>query len=150
MRVKNVLSELMQCFALTALMSVLWFVAGSTLAFGSLGVEQGPLIGDLGNLLLAKVNMDSVRGSLPETLFVMFQLTFAVITPALIVGGFAERMRFSAMLVFSSLWLLVVYAPVCHWVWGGRWLCDVGLQDFAGGSVVHITAGVAALVSGTS
>ena len=149
-RVKNVLSVLMQCFALTALMSVLWFVAGYTLAFGSSGVEQGPFIGDLGNLFLAKVTMDSVSGSIPETLFVMFQLTFAVITPALIVGGFAERMRFSAMLVFSSLWLLVVYAPVCHWVWGGGWLGNMGLQDFAGGSVVHITAGVAALVAAMS
>jgi len=149
-RVKNVLSVLMQCFALTALMSVLWFVAGYTLAFGSSGVEQGPFIGDLGSLFLAKVSMDSVSGSIPETLFVMFQLTFAVITPALIVGGFAERMRFSAMLVFSSLWLLVVYAPVCHWVWGGGWLGNMGLQDFAGGSVVHITAGVAALVAAMS
>ena len=149
-RVKNVLSVLMQCFALTALMSVLWFVAGYTLAFGSSGVEQGPFIGDLGNFFLAKVSMDSVSGSIPETLFVMFQLTFAVITPALIVGGFAERMRFSAMLVFSSLWLLVVYAPVCHWVWGGGWLGNMGLQDFAGGAVVHITAGVAALVAAMS
>ena len=101
-RVKNALSVLMQCFALTALMSVLWFVVGYTLAFGSSGVEQGPWIGDLGNLFLAKVTIDSVSGSIPETLFVMFQLTFAVITPALIVGGFAERMRFSAMLLFSS------------------------------------------------
>ena len=149
-RVKNVLSVLMQCFALTALMSVLWFVAGYTLAFGSSGVEQGPFIGDLGNLFLAKVSMDSVSGSIPATLFVMFQLTFAVITPALIVGGFAERMRFSAMLVFSSLWLLVVYAPICHWVWGGGWLGNLGLQDFAGGTVVHITAGVAALVAAMS
>ena len=149
-RVKNVLSVLMQCFALTALMSVLWFVVGYTLAFGSSGVEQGPLIGDLGNLFLAKVTMDSMSGSIPETLFVMFQLTFAVITPALIVGGFAERMRFSAMLIFSSLWLVLVYAPICHWVWGGGWLGDMGLQDFAGGSVVHITAGVAALIAATS
>ena len=149
-RVKNVLSVLMQCFALTALMSVLWFVAGYTLAFGSSGVEQGPLIGDLGNLFLANVSIDSVSGSIPETLFVMFQLTFAVITPALIVGGFAERMRFSAMLVFSSLWLLIVYAPVCHWVWGGGWLGNMGLQDFAGGAVVHITAGVGALVAALS
>ena len=149
-RVKNVLSVLMQCFALTALMSVLWFVVGYTLAFGSSGVEQGPWIGDLGNLFLAKVTMDSMSGSIPETLFVMFQLTFAVITPALIVGGFAERMRFSAMLVFSSLWLVLVYAPICHWVWGGGWLGDMGLQDFAGGSVVHITAGVAALIAATS
>ena len=149
-RVKNVLSVLMQCFALTALMSVLWFVAGYTLAFGSSGVEQGPWIGDLGNLFLAKVTMNSLSGSIPETLFVMFQLTFAVITPALIVGGFAERMRFSAMLIFCSLWLLLVYAPVCHWVWGGGWLGGMGLQDFAGGSVVHITAGVAALIAATS
>ena len=149
-RVKNVLSVLMQCFALTALMSVLWFVVGYTLAFGSSGVEQGPWIGDLGNLFLAKVTMDSMSGSIPETLFVMFQLTFAVITPALIVGGFAERMRFSAMLIFCSLWLVLVYAPVCHWVWGGGWLGNMGLQDFAGGSVVHITAGVAALIAATS
>ena len=149
-RVKNVLSVLMQCFALTALMSVLWFVIGYTLAFGSSGVEQGPWIGDLGNLFLAKVTMDSMSGSIPETLFVMFQLTFAVITPALIVGGFAERMRFSAMLIFSSLWLVLVYAPICHWVWGGGWLGSMGLQDFAGGSVVHITAGVAALIAATS
>ena len=106
-RVKNVLSVLMQCFALTALMSVLWFVMGYTLAFGSSGVEQGPWIGDLGNLFLAKVTMDSMSGTIPETLFVMFQLTFAVITPALIVGGFAERMRFSAMLIFCSLWLVL-------------------------------------------
>ena len=107
-RVKNVLSVLMQCFALTALMSVLWFVMGYTLAFGSSGVEQGPWIGDLGNLFLARVTMDSMSGTIPETLFVMFQLTFAVITPALIVGGFAERMRFSAMLIFCSLWLVLV------------------------------------------
>ena len=149
-RVKNVLSVLMQCFALTALMSVLWFVMGYTLAFGSSGVEQGPWIGDLGNLSLARVTMDSMSGTIPETLFVMFQLTFAVITPALIVGGFAERMRFSAMLIFCSLWLVLVYAPICHWVWGGGWLGGIGLQDFAGGSVVHITAGVAALIAATS
>ena len=149
-RVKNVLSVLMQCFALTALMSVLWFVMGYTLAFGSSGVEQGPWIGDLGNLFLAKVTMDSMSGTIPETLFAMFQLTFAVITPALIVGGFAERMRFSAMLIFCSLWLVLVYAPICHWVWGGGWLGNMGLQDFAGGSVVHITAGVAALIAATS
>ena len=101
-RVRNVLSVLMQCFALSALMSLLWFVAGYTIAFGSSGVEQGPLIGDLGNLFLANVSMDSTRGTVPETLFVMFQMTFAIITPALIVGAFAERMRFSAMLIFSS------------------------------------------------
>lgn len=146
-RVRNVLSVLMQCFALTALMSIVWFVAGYTLSFGSAGVEQGPWLGDLGNLFLAGVTVDGVNGSIPDSLFVMFQMTFAVITPALIVGGFAERMRFSAMLVFSVAWLLLVYAPVCHWVWGGGWLGAMGLQDFAGGTVVHITAAVAALVA---
>lgn len=146
-RVRNVLSVLMQCFALTALMSIVWFVAGYTLSFGSAGVEQGPWLGDLGNLFLAGITVDGVNGSIPDSLFVMFQMTFAVITPALIVGGFAERMRFSAMLVFSVAWLLLVYAPVCHWVWGGGWLGAMGLQDFAGGTVVHITAAVAALVA---
>ncbi len=146
-RSKNVLSILMQCFALTALMSVLWFVAGYSIAFGTEGVDQGPWIGDLGNLFLANVAMDGAKGSIPETLFVMFQMTFAIITPALIVGGFAERMKFSAMLLFSSAWMLLVYAPICHWVWGGGWLGSMGLQDFAGGTVVHITAAVAALVA---
>ncbi|TGD71896.1 ammonium transporter [Mangrovimicrobium sediminis] len=146
-RVKNVLSVLMQCFALTCLMSLLWFAAGYTLAFGSDGVEQGPFIGDLGNLFFAGIGMDSVNGTIPATLFAIFQMTFAIITPALIVGGFAERMRFSAMLLFCAVWMLVVYAPVCHWVWGGGWLGAMGLQDFAGGTVVHITAAVAALVA---
>ena len=146
-RAKNVLSVLMQCFALTCLMSLLWFALGYTLAFGSDGVEQGRWIGDLGNMFFASIRMDSVNGTVPATLFAMFQMTFAIITPALIVGGFAERMRFSAMLLFSALWMLLVYAPVCHWVWGGGWLGDMGLQDFAGGTVVHITAAVAALVA---
>lgn len=146
-RVRNVLSVLMQCFALTALMSLVWFVAGYTIAFGSAGVDQGPWIGDFGNLFLAQIAMDGVNGSIPDTLFVMFQMTFAIITPALIVGAFAERMRFSAMLIFSTAWLLLVYAPVCHWVWGGGWLGALGVQDFAGGTVVHITAAVAALVA---
>ena len=146
-RVRNVLSVLMQCFALTALMSLVWFVAGYTIAFGSAGVDQGPWIGDFGNLFLAQIAMDGVNGSIPDTLFVMFQMTFAIITPALIVGAFAERMRFSAMLIFSTAWLLLVYAPVCHWVWGGGWLGAMGVQDFAGGTVVHITAAVAALVA---
>ena len=146
-RVKNVLSLLMQCFALTCLMSLLWFAIGYTIAFGSDGVEQGPFIGDFGNVFFAAMSMDSMNGAIPSTLFATFQMTFAVITPALIVGAFAERMRFSAMLMFSSLWLILVYAPVCHWVWGGGWLGDMGLQDFAGGTVVHITAGVAALVT---
>ena len=146
-RAKNVLSVLMQCFAITGLMSLLWFAAGYSIAFGTDGVEPGAYMGDMGNLFLANVSMDSVRNGIPETLFVMFQMTFAVITPALIVGGFAERMKFSAMLLFSAAWMLLVYAPVCHWVWGGGWLGNMGLQDFAGGTVVHVTAGVAALVA---
>ncbi len=146
-RVKNVLSVLMQCFALTCLMSLLWFAFGYTIAFGSDGVEQGAFIGDFGNVFFASMNIDSLNGGIPAVLFAMFQMTFAIITPALIVGGFAERMRFSAMLLFCSIWLLAVYAPVCHWVWGGGWLGNMGLQDFAGGTVVHITAAVAALVA---
>ena len=145
-RSKNVLSVLMQCFALTGLMSLLWFALGYTLAFGSHD-EQGPWIGDLGNVFLMGITAESTSGSIPTMAFVMFQMTFAVITPALIVGGFAERMRFSSMLLFSSLWMVLVYAPVCHWVWGGGWLGSAGLQDFAGGTVVHITAGVAAIVA---
>ncbi len=146
-RAKNVLSVLMQCFALTCLMSLVWFAVGYTIAFGSDGVEQGPWIGDFGNIFLHSITIDSANGSIPASLFVIFQMTFAIITPALIVGGFAERMRFSAMLSFSALWLILVYAPICHWVWGGGWLGSMGLQDFAGGTVVHITAGVAAVVA---
>ena len=146
-RVKNVLSVLMQCFALTCLMSLVWFVVGYTIAFGSDGVEQGRWIGDFGNIMFAAISIDSVNGTVPASLFAIFQMTFAIITPALIVGGFAERMRFSSMLLFSTIWLIVVYAPVCHWVWGGGWLGEMGLQDFAGGTVVHITAAVAALVA---
>lgn len=146
-RSKNVLSVLMQCFTLTCLMSLVWFAVGYTIAFGSDGVEQGKWIGDFGNVFFANISMDTVNGTIPATLFAIFQMTFAIITPALIVGGFAERMRFSAMLLFSTLWLIVVYAPVCHWVWGGGWLGDMGLQDFAGGTVVHVTAAVAALVA---
>lgn len=146
-RVKNVLSVLMQCFALTCLMSLVWFGVGYTIAFGSDGVEQGLWIGDFGNIFFANMTMDTMNGDIPATLFAIFQMTFAIITPALIVGSFAERMRFSAMLIFSTIWLIVVYSPVCHWVWGGGWLGDMGLQDFAGGTVVHITAAVAALVA---
>jgi len=142
-RSKNVLSILMQCFSLTCLMSVLWYAIGYSLAFG----EGNPWIGDLNNLFMINVTKDSLAGTIPEALFAVFQMTFAVITPALIVGAFAERMKFSAMLLFSSIWLLVVYAPVCHWVWGGGWLSELGTLDFAGGIVVHITAGVAALVA---
>jgi ammonium transporter, Amt family len=146
-RVKNVLSVLMQCFALACLMSVLWFAVGYTIAFGSEGVEQGKYIGDFGNVFFSAISLDSVKGTIPASLFAIYQMTFAIITPALIAGAFAERMRFSAMLMFSAVWLLVVYSPVCHWVWGGGWLGAMGLQDFAGGTVVHITAAVAALVA---
>lgn len=142
-RNKNVLSVLMQCFALTCLMSVLWYVAGYSLAFS----EGSAFVGGLDNLFMAQVTKDSLSGTIPEGLFAAFQMTFAVITPALIVGAFAERMKFSSMLLFSSIWLLAVYAPVCHWVWGGGWLSELGVLDFAGGIVVHITAGVAALVA---
>ncbi|MDX1496273.1 MAG: ammonium transporter [Salinisphaeraceae bacterium] len=142
-RSKNVLSVLMQCFAITCLMSLLWLAYGYSIAF----TEGTAYYGDLSKLFLAGVGEDSLSGTIPETVFVMFQMTFAIITPALIVGGFAERMRFSAMLLFSALWFTVVYAPITHWVWGGGWLGELGLLDFAGGTVVHITAGVGALVA---
>jgi len=142
-RSKNVLSILMQCFAIACVASILWFAVGYSLAFG----EGSAFIGDLSKAFLAGVTEDSVSGDLPETVFVMFQMTFAIITPALIIGGYAERTKFSAVLLFSSLWLLAVYVPITHWVWGGGWLGEMGLLDFAGGTVVHITAGVAALVA---
>ncbi|MBK8185486.1 MAG: ammonium transporter [Candidatus Competibacteraceae bacterium] len=142
-RTKNVLSVLMQCFAITCLVSLLWFIYAYSLAFGT----GNALIGDLDKLFMAGVEENSLTGDIPETVFAMFQLTFAIITPALVVGAFAERMKFSAMLLFSALWLTLVYAPVAHWVWGGGWLSKLGVLDFAGGIVVHITAGVAALVA---
>ncbi len=145
-RTKNVLSVLMQCFAITAVVSIVWVVCGYSLAFGDGGAANA-WIGGLGKSFLVGVEAGSLKGTIPETVFVMFQLTFAIITPALVVGGFAERMRFSAMLLFSVLWLLIVYIPVCHWVWGDGWLQKRGLLDFAGGTVVHINAGVAALVA---
>ena len=145
-RSKNALSVLMQCFAITCMVSILWLVYGYSLAFGDGGGAQA-FIGGLGNVFLSEVGRDSVSGTIPESVFVMFQLTFAIITPALIVGAFAERMRFSAMLCFSGLWLTLVYLPICHWVWGGGWLGELGVLDFAGGTVVHITAGVGAIVA---
>jgi Amt family ammonium transporter len=145
-RSKNVLSVLMQCFAITSLVSILWLAGGYSLAFGDGGGWQS-WIGGLQNAFLGAVAVDTLKGDIPETVFAMFQLTFAIITPALIVGAFAERMRFSAMLWFSGLWLVLVYLPVCHWVWGGGWLAQMGLLDFAGGTVVHVNAGVAALVA---
>ena len=145
-RSKNVLSVLMQCFAITCVASLVWLVAGYSLAFGDGGAVNG-FIGDLSHFLFAGIEEGTLAGGIPESVFAMFQMTFAIITPALIVGGFAERMRFSAMLAFSVLWLLAVYAPITHWVWGGGWLGALGLLDFAGGTVVHITAGVGALVA---
>lgn len=145
-RSKNVLSVLMQCFAITCAMSILWLLVGYSLAFTD-GGSANAFIGGLSQVFLAGVAEDTLSGDIPLSVFVMFQMTFAVITPALIVGAFAERMRFASMLLFSCLWLILVYAPVTHWVWGGGWLGGMGLLDFAGGTVVHITAGVAALVA---
>ena len=145
-RSKNVLSVLMQCFSLTCLVSLLWVVYLYGWTFGDGGFANA-LIGNLDNLFLSSLSASSMSGDIPETVFAMFQLTFAIITPALIVGGFAERMKFSAMLIFSLIWMTFVYAPICHMVWGGGWLGDLGLMDFAGGTVVHINAGIAALVA---
>ncbi len=142
-RKKNVLSILMQCFSIGSISSILWVVVGYSLAFG----EGGAFIGDFSKVMMHGISKDALSGDIPESLFMLFQMTFAVITPALIIGGFAERMKFSAVLLFSGLWLLVVYAPVTHWVWGGGWLSQMGVFDFAGGIVVHITAGTAALVA---
>ena len=145
-RSKNVLSVLMQCFALTCLVSIMGVVVLYGLAFGE-GGAMNSIIGSFDQLFMSGITSDSLSGDIPETVFAMFQLTFAIITPALIVGGFAERMKFSSMLLFSTLWMLFVYAPICHMVWGGGWLGDLGVMDFAGGTVVHINAGVAALVA---
>jgi|TARA_B110000971_G_scaffold221984_2_gene272229 Amt family ammonium transporter len=145
-RTKNVLSVLMQCFTITCVMSILWMVIGYSLAFGD-GGSMNAFIGGTGNFMLGAIGQETSSGTIPESVFALFQMTFAVITPALIVGGFAERMRFSAVVLFSAAWLILVYAPICHWVWGGGWLSDLGVMDFAGGIVVHVTAGVAALVA---
>ena len=143
-RAKNVLSVLMQCFAITALMTILWALYGYSIAFGG----EGAYWGGLGKLFLRGVTVDALSGSIPETVFMTFQMTFAIITPALIVGAFAERMKFSAMLCFMGLWLTLVYAPITHWVWGdGGWLGGLGILDFAGGTVVHINAGIAGLAA---
>ncbi len=143
-RSKNVLSILMQCFAICCISSLFWLLIGYSLAFS----EGNAFIGGLSNVMLANVLEDTTSGGIPESVFVMFQMTFAIITPALIIGAFAERTRFSAVVMFTILWLLCVYAPITHWVWAeGGWLFEMGLLDFAGGTVVHITAGVAALVA---
>ena len=144
-RSKNVLSVLMQCFSLACLVSIMWVAFLYSLAFGD-GGSLNSYIGGLDNSFLAGLSASSMSGDIPETVFVMFQLTFAIITPALIVGGFAERMKFSSMFIFSFVWMILVYAPICHMVWGGGFLGEMGLMDFAGGTVVHINAGVAALV----
>ncbi len=142
-RVRNVLSVLMQCFTIVCVVTILWLIVGYSLAF-----DDGlPIVGGLSKAMFAGVGEDAMSGTIPESAFATFQLTFAIITVALIVGGFAERMRFSSVLIFSTLWLLLVYAPICHWVWGGGWLGEMGLLDFAGGTVVHITAGTAAVVA---
>jgi Amt family ammonium transporter len=143
-RAENLLSVLMQCFAIACLVSVVWLLCAYSLAFNG----AGAFLGDLNKVLLFGLPRDAVapNTTLPETVFFMFQMTFAIITPALIVGAFVERMRFGAVLLFSLLWLLLVYVPVAHWIWGGGWLAQRGVLDFAGGLVVHLTAGVTALV----
>lgn len=145
-RSKNVLSVLMQCFAITCLISIIWLAGAYSLIFAD-GGEMQKYLGNLSKAFLPDINTLSLTGDIPETLYFMFQMTFAIITPALIVGAFAERMKFSAMLWFSGLWLCLVYVPICHWIWGGGWLANLGAMDFAGGIVIHINAGVAALVS---
>ena len=141
-RSTNVLSVLMHCFAIACMASIIWLVAGYSIAFA----EGTPWIGGLQKAFLMGVGKDSSSGDLPETVFFMFQMTFAIITPALIVGAYPERIKFGAVMLFSGLWILVVYAPVTHWIWGGGWLGEMGVLDFAGGLVVHLTAGVSALV----
>lgn len=153
-RSKNILSVMMQCFAITGLMSILWMVYGYSLAFDTTGMEAGvtnlnSFVGGLGRVFLSGLTPDSLTGTVPESVFITFQMTFAIITPALIVGAFAERMKFSAMLVFMGVWFTLVYAPIAHMVWGGDGglMWDWGVLDFAGGTVVHINAGVAGLVA---
>ncbi|MEO1879472.1 MAG: ammonium transporter [Methylococcales bacterium] len=145
-RSKNVLSVLMQCFAITCVVSIIWLAGVYSFIFSD-GGELQAFIGGTSKMFMLDLGTDSLTGDIPETVFFMFQMTFAIITPALIVGAFAERMKFSAMLCFSTLWLIFVYAPICHWVWGGGWLADLGVMDFAGGIVIHVNAGVAALVT---
>jgi Amt family ammonium transporter len=144
-RAQNVLSVLMHCFAIACIVSVLWLVVGYSLAFGD-GGAMNKWIGGLGKAFLGGTGTATLNGTLPETVFFMFQMTFAIITPALIVGAYVERIRFGAVVLFTILWLLAVYAPVAHWVWGGGWLAAMGVQDFAGGLVVHVTCGTAAFV----
>ena len=139
---KNIVSVLMHHFAIAALMSVLWVIAGYSLAFSG----DGAWVGDLANSFMSNITLDSASGTIPESVFAAFQMTFAIITPALIIGAYVERMKFAAILLFSAVWLLTVYAPVTHWVWGGGIMAEWGVLDFAGGIVVHATAGTAALI----
>jgi Amt family ammonium transporter len=143
-RAKNALSVMMQCFSITCLVTVLWALYAYAIAFGA---DVNGIMGSLSKAFMAGVGVNTLSGSIPETVFSMFQLTFAIITPALVVGAFAERMKFSALMWFMGLWLTFVYAPIAHWVWGGGWLGSAGVLDFAGGTVVHINAGVAGLVA---
>ncbi len=145
-RSKNVLSVLMQCFAITCVVSILWLAGVYSFIFTDGGNLQS-VIGGASKVFLPGIGTGSMTGDIPESVYFMFQMTFAIITPALIVGAFAERMKFSAMLLFSSLWLIIVYMPVCHWIWGNGWLAKLGVMDFAGGIVIHVNAGVAALVA---
>ena len=144
-RKKNVLATIAQSFAITCLMTVLWMIAGYSIAFAD-GGSLNDYWGGLSNALLVNMGKDTLNGTIPDSVFMTFQMTFAIITPALITGAFADRMKFSSMLVFLGLWMLIVYAPICHWVWGGGFLGGAGVLDFAGGTVVHINAGVAGLV----
>ncbi len=144
-RKKNVLATVMQSFAAACLMNVLWMVIGYSIAFGD-GGALNAYMGGLEKMFLAHLTKDALSGTIPESVFMTFQMTFAIITPALICGAVADRMKFSSLLVFLTLWLILVYAPVCHWVWGGGFLGSDGVLDFAGGTVVHINSGVAGLV----
>ena len=144
-RKKNVLATTVQSFAVTCVMTVLWMIVGYSLAFTD-GGGANAFVGGLDKILLRGIGVDSLSGTIPETVFMTFQMTFAIITPALITGALADRMKFSSLLVFLSLWMILVYAPITHWVWGGGFLGDAGVLDFAGGTVVHINSGVAALV----
>ena len=145
-RTKNVLSVLMQCFAITCVVTLAWVVVAYSIAFGDAGAANA-WWGGLSKSFLSGVDVKALKGSIPETVFAMFQLTFAIITPALVIGAYAERVRFAGMLVFTLLWLLLVYCPIAHWVWGDGWLAKMGIMDFAGGTVVHLNAGMAALVA---
>jgi len=145
-RHKNILATAAQSFATCCLMTVLWMVAGYSLAFSD-GGALNAFVGGLSNLFLKDIAVDSLSGTIPESVFMTFQMTFAIITPALITGAFADRMKFSALLLFLGPWMLLIYAPVCHWVWGGGFLGSDGVLDFAGGTVVHINAGIAGLVA---